>query len=263
METMVLDRGGSTYLVNAARMVKDTDDVADFAVTSASDWTIEKSSPFVTWISGDYVEADKANSNGQYWTAADLSMSEYTIRHAPLNMLHKFRQPVGFFLATKTVKLERDAAAETQGSLKIRALSGLWSHIFQFEQVQVEAADEAGLLFYSMECRGTHLICAGDNGCGGTFDYMDYRNHCAHLLDRTSIRHIVNPTFRGGALVVPPVKPGWKHAHASLVSEAVMAEAATFAEQNEAQYQVLNENGADLSTSAWEQVMAMVVANSR
>lgn len=260
---MVLDRGGSTYLVGGARRIKDADEAADFAATSASDWDIEKSSPFITWIGGDYAEGDNPNRNGQFWTAADLSMAEYTIRHAPLNMVHKFRQPVGFFLATKNVKLERDAAAEAQGTMKISALSGLWSHIFKFEQVQVEAADEAGLLFYSMECRGSHLICAGDSGCGKTFDYMAWQTHCDHLLDRTSIRHIVNPVFRGGALIVPPVEPGWQKANASVLGEAVMAEAASFAEQNEAQYKVLNENGADLSTSAWEQMMALVVASTR
>jgi hypothetical protein len=39
----------------------------------------------------------------------------------------------------------------------------------------------------------------------------------------------------------------------------VMQEAASFAEQNEKQYVALNEAGADLSASAWEQLMTMIV----
>lgn len=42
-----------------------------------------------------------------------------------------------------------------------------------------------------------------------------------------------------------------------------MQEAASFAEQNEKQYQILNENGADLSTAAWEQLMGLVVASTK
>lgn len=264
METIVLDKGRSNYLVNVARLVKTEDDVSsDLAASVADDtWKIDRSSPFVQWIAGDFVESGNPNSNTQFWTAGDLELSEYSIRYSPLNMVHKFRQPIGFYAETKVVKLKRDEAAE--GNLKIQALSGLWSHIFPFEAAQVEAADAEGLLFYSMECRGTHLTCGTDEprgltGCGQTFDYMSVNSHCQHLLGRSSVRHIVNPTFRGGAIIVPPVRPGWKSAHASVLQDAVMQEAAAFAEQNEKAYNQLTSDGVDISASAWEQLMAMVV----
>lgn len=276
MDTMVFDKGHGTYLVNTARIIKKQADVSSDLAASVTDtsWSVEESNPMIQWIAGDFVEADNPNSNTQFWTAGDLELSEYSIKFAPLNMVHKFRQPIGFYAATKTVKLQKDAASkvvnlkkkeEDKGSLKIQALSGLWSHIFPFEAVQAEAADEAGLLFYSMECRGTHLTCGTDEskdlkGCGQTFDYMDLDSHCEHLLERSSVRHIVNPTFRGGALIVPPVRPGWQGAHANLLTEAVKAEAAAYAEQNEAQYDVLSAAGADLSASAWEMLMAQVVS---
>jgi hypothetical protein len=276
METMVFDMGYSSYLVNTARLVRQKDDVSSDLAAAVSDtsWSVEDSSPFVQWIAGDFVEADNANSNTQFWTAGDLELAEYTIRYSPLNMVHKFRTPIGFFAATKNVKLDREEAkvldkvAEQAGSMKIQALSGLWTHIFPFEAAQAEAADEAGLLFYSMECRGTHLTCGTDEsknliGCGQTFDYMQVDTHCEHLQERSSVRHIVNPTFRGGALIVPPVRPGWKNASASILTDAVMQEAASYAEQNEEQYKALNAAGSELTATAWETIMAQVVASTK
>jgi hypothetical protein len=276
MDTLVLEKGHSTYLVNAAHVVRRGDDVADLAAqTTDSSWTIEESNPFIQWIAGDFVEADNANSNTQFWTAGDLELAEYTIRYSPLNMVHRFKQPIGFYAATKTVKLEREAAAvqlakpaEEAGSMKIQALSGLWSHIFPFESAQVEAANDENLLFYSMECRGSHLTCGTDKakgleGCGKTFEYMQVDTHCEHLLERSSVRHIVNPVFRGGAIIVPPVRPGWKNAHASVLEESVMQEAAAFAEQNEKAYNQLVADGTDITASAWETLMAMVATSAR
>lgn len=277
METMVFDKGHSTYLVNVARVVKKQTDVSSDLAASVADesWTVEESNPFIQWIAGDFVEADNANSNTQFWTAGDLELAEYTIRYSPLNMVHKFRQPIGFYAATKTVKLDREEAGltlvkpeEKAGSMKIQALSGLWTHIFPFEAAQAEAADAEGLLFYSMECRGTHLTCGTDEakglqGCGKTFEYMQIDTHCEHLLERSSVRHIVKPTFRGGALIVPPVKPGWKNASASILQDSVMQEAAMYAEQNEAQYNALVAGGAELTASGWEQLMAQLVSVTR
>lgn len=277
MDTLVLDKGHSTYLVNAARVIKSQDDVSsDMAAAVADDtWEVDKANPFIQWIAGDFAEAENPNQNTQYWTAGDLELAEYSIKYAPLNMVHKFRQPIGFYAATKVVKLKKaDAAAtlakpaERQGPLKIQALSGLWSHIFAFEAAQVEAAHDANLLFYSMECRGTHLTCGTDEakglqGCGQTFEYMQVDTHCEHLLERSSVRHIVNPTFRGGAIIVPPVRPGWKNAHASILEDAVMQEAAAFAEQNEKAYSQLTADGTELSASGWEQMMAMVMQSTR
>lgn len=266
MDTMAFDMGHSTYLVSTAEVLTKDSDVSDIASRlTDSAWSIDDTNPFVKWIAGSFVEADNPNSNTQFWTADDLELAEYTIRDAPLNMIHKFRDPVGFFRSTKTIKLEKDAADDSvdQGSMKIDALSGMWTHLFPMEADIVDAANDAALLFYSMECRGTHLICGtneakGLEGCGEKFDYMAFDTHCEHLQDRSSVRHIVNPTFRGGALIVPPVRPGWKNASAGVVSDAVMQEAAAYAERHEAAYTSLTKGGVDLSSAQWEMLMAQI-----
>lgn len=262
METLVLERNGRLFLASDARLVDPSESPAeDLAARTGTDFSADEwSSPFIKWIAGNFVESDSPNSNNQFWTADDLAMGEYSIKYAPLNMVHKTRQPVGFFASTNTVPLESGDAAAERSPLRIEALAGMWTHIFPFESALVDAASEKGLLYFSMECRGTHIICAGDQGCGQRFEYLKSDTHCAHLKERASVRHIVNPTFRGGALIVPPVRPGWSGAHASVLSDAVKQEAAKFAEQTEHVYEAARQDGRDITASAWEHTMASIIA---
>jgi hypothetical protein len=265
MDTFVLETNGRLIFTNQARVIRAHDEVST-DLAAATNFEIEKSNPFLKWIVGDFVEADNPNTNTQFWTKDDLALGEYSIKYSPLNMLHKQTTPVGFFLSTRTIDLNgaagRDSAA--QGTAKIEALSAMWSHVFPFEAALVDQADEMGSLFYSMECRGTHVHCAGPNGCDQSFDYMDVENHCAHLKERSSVRHIVNPTFRGGALIIPPTKPGWKNASARVMEDAQIREqAAKYAELTEVSFNQANAGGADLSVAAWEQLMGQIVSYGR
>lgn len=256
MDTLVYETDNRLILTNQARIVRAAGDVSE---DTAASWKPDKANPFLKWIAGDFVESDAPNTNTQFWTKDDLAKSEHTIKFSPLNMVHKTRQPVGFVHSTKSVDIDAAAKAKPK-RLKIEALSAMWSHVFPFESALVDAADEAGLLFYSMECRGTHLHCAGDNGCDETFEYDDKENHCEHLLERSSIRHIVNPTFRGSALIIPPIKPGWKNAKAGVLVDAVSEQAARFAEQTADVYEAARGGGSDLSASTWEHLMATIVS---
>jgi len=259
VETITLERNGRVFFTNACRVVRKQEQVPQ---EYASDWATGESNPFIKWVSGNFVESDRPNRNKQFWTAGDLEIAEYSIRGAPLNMVHKVRQPVGFFQDTKTTPVVHDVEDDSAASspLKIQALAGMWTHIFPFEAALVDAADERNLLYYSMECRGTHITCAGDEGCGQTFEYLKPGTHCEHLKDRASIRHIVNPTFRGGALIVPPVRPGWGGATATVFKEAVVQEAAKFAEQTEDVYSAAQAAGAEVTASAWEHMMASIIS---
>lgn len=259
MDTLLIERNNRLFLANTARVVRAVGDVTDdFAAAANWDFDPKSGSPFIKWITGDFVEADNPNQNKQFWTKDDLAFGEYSIKYAPLNMLHKQRQPVGFFAATRTI----DLAASNEGSAKIEALSGMWSHIFPFESAVVDQADEQGALFYSMEVRGTHVHCAGPNGCDQSFEYMNVEDHCSHIKERSSIRHLVNPTFRGGALIIPPVKPGWASAHANIYEQAIRDEASKYAEMTEVAYRQVTEGGSEVTPAAWEHLMATVMSMS-
>lgn len=290
MEPFVVDTARASYLVGTASLQVPSDAAAATDL-AADDLAPERSNPYLQWIAGNFVESDKPNSNRQFWTARDLAMSEYSIKYAPMNMIHKFQTPVGFFAKTKRVPLVRQApvlslaneqaysltttngtgpvafngqwsrAAAEPDPLKIQVLGGLWTHLFPQEAALVEMADAQKALYFSMECRGSHLKCAGDDGCGETFEYQDVTSHCEHLQKRTSVRHIVNPMFHGGALIIPPTRPGWKEATASVVTQEVVQEAARYAEQHEAAYRSMEADGVSITASAWEQLMAMVLSS--
>lgn len=335
-----MDRGRSTVLVTLANALeRDAIDCAGL------EWKISRSNPMIQWIAGNFVEGDNPNSNGQFWTAGDLELAEYSIRYSPLNMVHQWQRPIGFFADTRTVPLERHLAAvsdddysrqfstekrrqlaksgaamsdgsfpiateqdlrnaihalgraknpatakahiirraralhlvkllpeswdvssgdgqdvASQGSMKIQTLAGLWRHIFPKDAAQVDDANRAGLLAMSMECSGSHLRCAGPNGCGKEFVYRAVDTHCEHLRDRASIRHIVNPVFRGGAIIVPPARPGWSGATATVLDPEVMKEAAAFAEHTEKQYlEAAQAVDGELTTAHWETLMGLVL----
>lgn len=260
MDTIVTERKGRLFLTNTCRVVRSQGDVSQ-DLASAANFAVERSNPFIKWIVGDFVEADNPNSNTQFWTKDDLAMGEYSIKYSPLNMLHKQTTPVGFFASTRTINLGDSLLPDvaSRGSAKIEALSGMWSHVFPFEAALVDQADQLGSLFYSMECRGTDLHCAGPNGCDQSFDYMTPEDHCVHLKERTSIRHIVNPTFRGGALIIPPTRPGWKDASAHVMEIALRDEASRYAEMTEHAFNQANTGGANLSPDAWEHLMAQIL----
>lgn len=261
METLVTERNGRIILTSMAQVIHGADEVSEDYAAAIDDWEVGKSSPFVKWIAGSYVESDNPNSNGQFWTAKDLEFGEYSIKYAPLNMLHKVTRPVGFYLATKKTfyQEEQTAAKKDKSPFKIDALSGMWSHIFPFESALVDQAHEKGMLFYSMECRSEKIACAGESGCGDTFDYNDVASHCIHLKERASIRHLMNPTFRGGALIIPPIKPGWKEANAQVAMDAVKEEAAKYAEETERVYASAKAEGSELTPGDWEGLMTTIM----
>lgn len=211
-----------------------------------------KSNPFFMWVQGRFVEAEKANSNGAFWSTGDLEFGQMGVKHGPLNWLHQSRKVIGTIADAELIRPNHliDTAAVERPY--IAATAAVWKWIYPDEAHDVERASDAGRLFYSMECVAEQIQCAGDAGCGESFDYMTAMRNptamCSHIKERSSVRRLVNPSFLGGAVIVPPVLPGWKNANAS-----VMKQAASLAEQTAAG------NHAGLSASEWELLMAAVL----
>ena len=207
------------------------------------------------WMQGRFVGAEKANRNGAFWSTADLEMGEPTVKGGPLNWLHEDRHVIGSIVEAKLVMPGAEAAADGQlAEPHIVAASAAWKWLYPDECYVMEQASDQGKLWYSMECVAKQVSCVGDGGCGQTYGYGDVmkaaENVCQHIIQRSASRRMVDPTFLGGAVIVPPVRPGWGDADAQ-----VMRQAASMAEK------AFDQAGQpDVTASDWELLMRQVLS---
>ncbi len=202
------------------------------------------------WMHGRFVGADAANRNGAFWSAGDLEMGRASVVNGPLNWLHESHHVIGTLARADFVPgTTTEHAATVQPHLT--ATAAIWRWIWPEEAYVVQQASDMGHLWYSMECVSREVQCTGDNGCGSSATYANYLAGaaCEHLTQRASIRRFVDPVFLGGAVIVPPARPGWADADAT-----VMAEAAALAETSFEQA-----GQPDVPAAEWEQMMGQLV----
>ncbi len=125
-------------------------------------------------------------------------------------------------------KMTGEAAGDQGLNPYIEALGVFWKHYFPEEYALVEAAHAEGRLYYSMECVPGSIQCAGPDGCGEHFQYAGQQSptYCEHLNQHTSDKLLIDPHFTAGAILVPPVQPGWANAdiHSLVAKHAELAE---------------------------------------
>lgn len=236
----VADINGRTLITGpATAAMKDlsVDDIAD---------------KHLLWMHGKFVGADVPNRNGALWSAGDLSMARASVVNGPLNWLHEARHVIGTLARADYVEPAQTADA-TPATVQphITADAAIWRWIWPDEAYVVQQASDQGALWYSMECISKEVACAGPNGCGNSTTYAQYMAGmaCAHIAQRASVRQFVNPVFLGGAVIVPPTRPGWAEADARVMATASNLAEAAFEQAGEP----------DIPTSEWEQLMGQLV----
>lgn len=175
------------------------------------------------YLRGRFVQADTPNRNGAYWTSKDLELAQATIANGPLNWLHEERHIIGTLTGAK---FAREKAGHGN---HIVADATVWRYLWPAESRVIEQAAASRQLWYSMECVSETVTCMG---CGETFAFekamREPASVCSHIRDRTHVRRFDQPTFLGGAVIVPPVQPGWANADATVMRKAAhLAEAAS------------------------------------
>lgn len=186
-----------------------------------------RKAPFLH-LQGRFVGAEKANRNGAVWTLEDLQVGEPTVKHGPVNWLHDDKKVIGAITGSELVIPEGEREAASYGAPYtdpfISANSVLWRFLYPQEAAVVEMAAERNSLWYSMECVSESVICSGENGCGAEMGYADAllktAKACEHVRERASERRFKNPIFLGAGIIVPPVRPGWADANATLLKES-------------------------------------------
>lgn len=180
-------------------------------------------------LTGKFVEADKPNVNGAFWTAEDLDYGERTPVHAPVNFLHRHRHIIGTFTDSKLLRPSAEAAAAGNGRPYLGVNAVVWQEFFPYEARMIEMASNSKSLFWSMECQSRTVRCETSadgafQGCGAEYPFQQvfYRPEsiCAHLRGKSSQRHFIQPRYNAGAVILPPVKPGWRGASAEVKAQA-------------------------------------------
>jgi len=245
---MIIEGKHSIWLAGPARFIEQDKDMA-WAERSV------RPNPTFKWVLGRYVEADRANSNGQFWTQQSLRESMWTIQDSPLNIAHYPKRIVGHYVDAELMHPTGETATEEHPF--VEALGVLYKHYFPEETDILERAHAEGQLYFSMECVAKSVTCGGENGCGKEFAYEGPQSasYCEHINERASYRQFNNPLFLAGALLVPPMVPGWKDAHISDMG-AVMKQ---FADQMEAAYDGASADLPDQDPRVWEALMLRVM----
>lgn len=227
---------------------------------ASEDWTAPhiNNNPANAYVVGRFVEADRPNQNKQTFRLAHLIAAQPTISYAPLNINHDARQIVGSFIATKIVHPEEQAADGEPLNPYIEALSAFWRYYFPDSYGIVQKAHSEGSLFYSMECLPTHLSTIGgvDDTQMYPYEGRTSANYPSEINDRSCAGILMhNPHFVGGALVVPPARPGWKKADVKTISKFLEEHFGTA----ENMYQSIQAAAPHLSPEQWEAIMGELI----
>jgi len=218
----LLYRGENSYFLGASA------ELVDFADRdTASGWASKHIFPndAIKWVIAKYVEADNPNSNRQCWSLEDLRMAQPTINYAPMNMLHKADKIVGAYVANEmiypTVDDESDSADAAHPY--IETVGAFWRYYFPEQLAAIESAYNEGTLYQSMECVAKTITFETPDGETAEFDYMGpfHESYGSWNEKADAVRHLNQPHFLGGALIIPPTLPGWKGAEVKDLSEFV------------------------------------------
>lgn len=254
--TVVVQGARSYFFTTQAQLVPEDRDVASWATP----YIVQN--PAIKWIVAKYVEADNANYNGQLWRLSDLQMKKPTILHSPMNVNHEAHNIVGTFPNAELmypVSPDGEAAAQ-QLNPYVEVLGAFWRFYFPDVMEKVQAAFDSGQLFTSMECVSDTVTCAGDGGCGMEFAYEGPRskNYCAHLQEG-GVRQLNDPHFLAGALIIPPVKPGWGGASVNEISTLIKDNI----DEAERVYNQLSKDMSHLEPSQWEATMIELLHSAK
>jgi len=247
---MLYEGKGRIWIAGLGELI----DPSEHEVANDSDWTagFVNDNPANSYVVGRFVEADRPNENKQTFSLADLIAAKPTISYAPLNINHDQRSIIGAFIATEMV-----AASESMNS-HIEALSAFWRYYFPDSYGMVKKAHNEGSLSYSMEAlpRALSSIGGADDSKLYPYEGRTSSNYPDEINDRSCTGVLMHqPHFVGGALVIPPARPGWKKAEIKQISKFLTEQFDTA----EDIYEGVKKESPHLTSEQWEGIMGELI----
>lgn len=152
----VKELGDAIYIQSPVSLLRpDPVEIESFAF--AEDLKRMAPNPNILWLGGRYVEADRANANGDQWTAGEVAVKSLTPTFMPVTVMHDMRSAVGTIVETK---LRLPAKEADVSRARLDTTLAVWAH--RFPQIAEEAETNAkqGTLMQSMECKSPSYECS-------------------------------------------------------------------------------------------------------
>lgn len=217
--TTVIEGKRSLFIATPAQLVEEDKETA----WAGAEQLITKR-PGFAWCLGNFVSADPAgNQNGHVFGLEDLQTEHATIVNTPLNVGHQGEYIVGAFVGSALVYPTDTEVAGDLSHPYVEALAAMWKGLFAREYDMIRAAHSVGSLYFSMEAVPRSLICLTPGGCGLEYAYDGTQSdtYCAELNAPRAKKKLNKPYFVGGALVAPPLRPGWRGADITEISTII------------------------------------------
>jgi len=222
IQPQVFERGDKIYFVAPVSPFTPGDaDIEKFAF--AEELKKGVPNPNFLWLKGNYVEADNANSNGDEWTAEELSIKSLTPMYCPVTVMHDPRTAVGLIADTRLLTPEADKVPRA----RIETTLAIWAHRFRDIAEEIAHNYEQGMLMQSMECMAPYYAC---KTCGQNFhtlpDQAERKNWCSHLAESPNAGRILGGvTFTGTGLIFGSrgAKGAYSDANLEVFQEEVVA----------------------------------------
>jgi hypothetical protein len=163
-------------------------------------------------------------------------MAKGTVVNGPLNWLHEARHIIGTLAKADYVDPARPQARPTQQGdpaahqPHITATAAIWKWIYPDEAYVVQQASDQNSSGTPWSASPRRSNAPGPKRLRQHHQLRRYMAGaaCEHVTQRASVRQFVNPVFLGGAVIVPPTRPGWAEADASVMNTANLAAEAAF-----------------------------------
>lgn len=219
------------------------------------------------WLLGNFVEADRANQNGHIFPLADLRSGVPTIELKALNVLHREQHCIGAFAGGQLVKPDGSELSADEDGDELEAadnypimetLAAMWVRRFPDEFLAIRGAHAEGSLFFSHETRPGEVSCPTCD-LRVPFAGLNDETYCEHMnASMVAPMRLHAPVFSGGAVVIPPGRPGWHRADMKKISALLEADP----EAAEALYSTLEEDLPHLEAKVWEQMMEQILLDA-
>lgn len=199
---IIFEQGDKVYLVGTVAPLTPSDnEIAEYAFASS----LKQSAPNekLLWLRGQYVEAERANNNGQYWSAGDIAIKSLQPKLMPVTVMHEPTAAVGLIADTTLLTPEANQVPRA----RIETALAIWAHRFPAVAEEIAVNYAQGTLMQSMEADAPCYDCLS---CGKVFVKMPHdaerANWCEHLSEaaaanRPIVRRLLDVTFTGTGLI--------------------------------------------------------------